>query len=81
LEALVEQGPDPVRDGVVRWRRIDLQAVLKPRFGVQLHERSVGKVRRRLGFTHLSVRPKPPASARRSRSGCRTTPAWASRAP
>jgi transposase len=106
LEKIVEQGPDPARDGVVRWRRVDLQALIKARFAIDLHERSVGKVLRRLGFTRLSVRPKHPSSdpeaqeafkkgsptgcarscpstpaASRSRSGSRTRPAWASKAP
>ncbi len=62
LARLVEDGPNPARDGVVRWRRVDLQTVIARRFGVQLHERSVGKVLRRLGFAHLSVRPKHPSS-------------------
>ena len=63
LETVVEQGPDPARDGVVRWRRIDLKALIQARFDVALHERSVGKVLRRLGFARLSVRPKHPLSA------------------
>ena len=62
LEKVVGQGPDPARDGVVRWRRVDLQALIKARFAVDLHERSVGKLLYRLGFTRLSVRPKHPAS-------------------
>ena len=62
LAKIVEQGPDPVQDGVVRWRRVDLQAAIERRFGVQLHERSVGKVLRRLGFTRLSVRSELPTS-------------------
>jgi transposase len=61
LAAAVEQGPDPDRDGVVRWRRVDLQALIEARFAVRLHERSVGKVLRRLGFTRLSVRPGHPS--------------------
>src|SRR3954464_7493094 len=60
LAAAVEQGPDPDRDGVVRWRRIDLKALIETRFAVRLHERTVGKVLRRLGFTRLSVRPTHP---------------------
>src|SRR3954468_24191401 len=60
LTAAVERGPDPDRDGVVRWRRIDLKALIETRFAVRLHERTVGKVLRRLGFTRLSVRPKHP---------------------
>jgi transposase len=62
LAAEVERGPDPERDGVVRWRRIDLKALIETRFDVRLHERSVGKVLRRLGFARLSVRPKHPSS-------------------
>ena len=106
LEKVVEQGPDPARDGVVRWRRVDLQALIQARFDVELHERSVGKLLRRLGFARLSVRPQHPSSdpeaqeafkkgsrswcrrrgpstrkACRSRSGSRTRPGSASRAP
>src|ERR687885_3053344 len=60
LAAAVERGPDPDRDGVVRRRRVDLRALTEARFAVRLHERSVGKVLRRLGFARLSVRPKHP---------------------
>jgi transposase len=62
LESVVEQGPDLERDGIVRWRRVDLQALIKARFDVNLHERSVGKLLHRLGFARLSVRPKHPSS-------------------
>ena len=86
LAAVVERGPDPDRDGVVRWRRVDLKALIEARFGVRLHERSVGKVLRRLGFARLSVRPQHPkadeaaqeafkkASPRWSRRRCPSTP-------
>ena len=47
LAELVDAGPDPAVHGVVRWRRVDLRDELQRRFGVALHERSVGKVRRR----------------------------------
>ena len=60
LAAAVYQGPDADRDGVVRRRRVDLQALIEARFAVRLHERSVGKVLRRLGFARLSGRPKHP---------------------
>ncbi len=39
LAAIAEAGPDPAIDGVVRWRRVDLQRVIKQRFGVDYHER------------------------------------------
>src|SRR3954452_10113039 len=38
LVTVVDQGPDPDRDGVVRWRRVDLQALIEARFAVRLHE-------------------------------------------
>ena len=60
LERLVAAGPDPAIDRLVRWRRVDLQRVIKSRFGVELHERTVGKLLHRLGFAKLSVRPKHP---------------------
>jgi transposase len=63
VERLVENGPDPERDGgVVRWRRIDLQAVIADRYEVDLHERSVGKLLHRLRFARLSARPQHPQS-------------------
>ena len=58
----VEQGPDLERDGVVRWRCIDLQRRIMQAFGVSLHERTVGKLLRKLSFRRLSVRPQHPQS-------------------
>ncbi len=52
--------PGRVVDGVVRWRRVDLQRVIRERFGVSYHERTVGKVPKALGFAHLSPRPRHP---------------------
>src|SRR5665647_1655825 len=86
LAELVETGPDPARHGVVRWRRVDLRDELERRFGVVLHERSVGKVLAKLGYCRLSVRPRHPqtdevaqeafkkTSPQRSRHGSPTTP-------
>jgi transposase len=56
----VEQGPDLERDGVVRWRCVDLQQRIAREFAVQLHERTVGKLLRKLSFRRLSVRPQHP---------------------
>lgn len=60
LSQIVENGPDRAVDGVVRWRRIDLQRVIAERFGVAYHERTVGKLLKALGFSHVSARPKHP---------------------
>ena len=50
FKALVEQGPDPASDGVVRRRCSDLQAPLQSDFAMQYHERSVGKLLAKLAF-------------------------------
>lgn len=60
LAQIVETGPDPAIDGVVRWRRVDLQRVIEERFGVEYHERTIGKLLKALGFSHISARPRHP---------------------
>lgn len=60
--ALVEQGPDIETDGVVRWRCVDLARKIKERFGVDYHERSVGKLLAAIGYVRISVRPQHPNS-------------------
>ncbi len=60
LAELVEAGPDRQVDGVVRWRRIDLKEVIRDRFGVDYHERSVSRLLHELGFSHMSARPRHP---------------------
>jgi len=58
----VEQGPEYGRDSVVRWRCVDLRVRIAQVFGVELHERTVGKLLRTLSFRRLSVRPQHPLS-------------------
>ena len=65
LAAIVEAGPDREIDGVVRWRRVDLKRVIAERFGVAFHERYVGKLLKKLGFSHISARPRHPAQDER----------------
>ena len=54
--------PDPAADGVVRWRRVDLERKIEERFGVIMHVRTVAKHLSALGFRRLSVRPRHPQS-------------------
>lgn len=61
LAQLVETGPDLGVDGVVRWRRIDLQRVIEERFGVVYNERTISKLLGAMGFSHMSARPRHPA--------------------
>ena len=73
----VHSGPDPGTDGVVRWRRSDLGRKIAQTFGVHLHERSVGKLLHRLGFRHLSVRPRhPQADSSAQEAHKKTLPHW-----
>ena len=65
LALLVEAGPDRAVHGVVRWRRMDLQRLIAERFGVAYHERTVSKILRQLGFSHISARPRHPAQDER----------------
>jgi transposase len=60
LAAVVEGGPDPVTDGIVRWRRMDLKVWIEARFGVAYHDRSVSRLLEQLGFSHISARPRHP---------------------
>ena len=56
----VEQGPDLERDGVVRWRCVDLQQRIMQEFAVALHERTVGKPAR-AGFLPALCQPIQPS--------------------
>ncbi len=60
LSEIVETGPDPETDGVVRWRRVDLQRVIEERFGVSYSERAISGLLAALSFSHISARPQHP---------------------
>ena len=64
VREIVEKGPVPEVDGVVRWRCVDLRGVIKKRFGVDLDEVSIGRLLKALGFTHVSARPRHPEQDR-----------------
>ncbi len=77
LEAKVEAGPDVARDGVVRWRRIDLARWLEAEFGVDIKERTVGSYLKKLGFRRISVRPAhPERDAQAQETFKKTSPIW-----
>jgi transposase len=60
LKRIVETPPDPIKDGIVRWRCVDLRRIIQERFGVDLDEVSIGRVLKELGFAHVSPRPQHP---------------------
>jgi transposase len=61
IAGLVEAGPDPVTDGVVRWRCADLRRVIMARYTIDLDEVSIGRLLKEAGFSHISARPRHPA--------------------
>jgi transposase len=65
LSVIVETGPDLERDGVVRWRRIDLTRVIEERFGVSYSERTISDLLAVLSFSHISARPRHPKQDQR----------------
>ena len=68
LAAWVEAGPDLARDGVVRWRRRDLQHRLAVEFGV-LHECRVGHATGSAGFPASVGAPAAPEVGPRGAGG------------
>jgi transposase len=63
LRGCLESGPDLAQDGVVRWRLVDLCALVERRFAVRYQERGMGKLVAALGFARISARPQHPRSA------------------
>jgi len=59
----LEAGPDPARDGIVRWRCADLVAKIAAAFDVIYTERGVALLLHRLGYRHISARPQAPSSS------------------
>ena len=77
FKALVVSGPDPEQDQVVRWRCFDLWTQIAQRYSVTVHERTVGKLLRKLGLTPLPPRPfHPKKNAAAQEAYKKTSPAW-----
>ena len=77
LAALIEAGPEFARDHVVRWRCVDLRQLILTRWNIAYHERTIGKLLRRLGFRHMAARPRhlgqDPAGTPPKSCACRKT--------
>ncbi len=83
LKRIVEAGPDPAKDGVVRWRCVDLRRVIKERFDVDLDEVSISRALKELGFAHVSPRPRHPKQDPHIIEAFKKTfqPGWRRRSP
>ena len=58
LVAIVESGPNPSIHGVVRWRLSDLRKWIQDTFGISLHETSISRELKALGYVKLTARPR-----------------------
>ena len=58
LAQIVEQGPIPAIHGVVRWRACDLIMRLYEEFGLSVSDDTIYRALKKLGFSHVSARPK-----------------------
>lgn len=61
LIEIVERGPYPAVDGVVRWRLKDLAAWIYAEFGIAVDERTVSRELKAAGYRRLTARPQHPA--------------------
>jgi transposase len=73
LAEIVEAGPDPAVDGVVRWRRVDLRRAIEERFGVIYSERAISDLLHTLSFSYISGRPQHPRQDQRVLEGFKKT--------
>ena len=62
-----DPGPRPELHKVVRWRCVDLKAEVTRRFGVEVHENTIGRWLHELGLTRLQPRPVHPKRTPRPR--------------
>ena len=58
LARVIEEGPTPYLDGVVRWRLSDLVAWIRGEFGISLDGSTVSRTLRAMGYRKLSARPR-----------------------
>ena len=58
LARIVEEGPIPAIHGVVRWRACHLIMRLYEEFGLSVSDDTIYRALKKLGFSHMSARPK-----------------------
>lgn len=64
LKAIVPAGPDPVRDGVRRWRMVDLVRLVEAEWGVRDSESGMLRLVWSLDLSHQQARPEHPEADR-----------------
>jgi len=58
LARVIEDGPVPYLDGVVRWRLCDLVSWLHTEFRITVSDSTVSRILREMGYRKLSARPR-----------------------
>ncbi len=58
LATVIDDGPTPYIDDVVRWRLSDLVSWIQREFGVSMDETTLGRNLREMGYRKLSARPR-----------------------
>jgi putative transposase len=58
LRRIVEAGPNPAVDGVVRWRLVDLAQWVFAEFGISVSVQTLSRMLRGMGYRKLSARPR-----------------------
>src|SRR6201997_301135 len=58
LQRIVEAGPNPAVDGVVRWRLIDLAQWVYAEFRISISKQTLSRMLRAMGYRNLSARPR-----------------------
>lgn len=63
LARVIEDGPLPAIDGVVRWRLVDLVQWVFEKFAINISRQTLGRELRSMGYRKLSARPRHHAQA------------------
>jgi transposase len=58
LKRIIEAGPNPAVDGVVRWRLVDLAQWVYAEFGISVSQQTLSRMLRGMGYRKLSARPR-----------------------
>jgi len=58
LQRIIEAGPNPAVDGIVRWRLIDLGQWVFAEYGIAISKQTLSRMLRQMGYRKLSARPR-----------------------
>lgn len=81
LREIVLKGPDPAKDGIVRWRCCDVKDLIEEKYGVAYHEDHIGRVLSALGLSYITGRPRHPKGDPRKQEDFKKTSRTSSKKP